>query len=149
MGASLPKMLFDGDRSHLLRCHRLALRTPERARGREGGRGMIRAGEFWGGITGGERRILERYLRHTRYLLDPVGWHRDVLGGTLWGKQREIARAVRDHRLVAVHSAQDVGKSYVAAVITCWWIVTHPVGDAFVVTTAPTQKQVEAVLWRE
>jgi hypothetical protein len=110
---------------------------------------MIRAGRSLGEITEGERRTLERYLRDTRYLLDPVGWHRDVLDGALWGKQREIARAIRDHRLVAVHSAQDVGKSYVAAVITCWWVVTHRVGDAFVITSAPTQKQVEAVLWRE
>jgi len=110
---------------------------------------MITAPEFLGEITEGERCTLERYLRDTRYLLDPVGWQRDVLGGVLWAKQREIARAVRDHRLVAVHSAQDVGKSYVAAAITCWWISTRPVGDAFVVTTAPTQKQVEVVLWRE
>ena len=110
---------------------------------------MITSEGFLAEITPGKRRILERYLRDTRYFLDPVGWQRDVLGGALWGKQREIARAVRDHRLVAVHSAQDVGKSYVAAVITCWWIVTHPVGDAFVITSAPTQKQVEAVLWRE
>ena len=30
-----------------------------------------------------------------------------------------------------------------------WWVTTHPVGDALVVTTAPTQRQVSAILWGE
>jgi hypothetical protein len=29
-----------------------------------------------------------------------------------------------------------------------WWIDVHPPGEAFVVTTAPTTPQVEAILWR-
>ncbi len=56
---------------------------------------------------------------------------------------------MRDHRRVAVRSAQDVGKSRIASRLSCWWIDTHPVGEAFVVTTAPSFKQVQAVLWRE
>ena len=81
--------------------------------------------------------------------IDPVIWVELTLGEHLWSKQREIARAVRDHRRVAVRSAQDVGKSMVAARLACWWIATHALGEAFVVTTAPTFKQVQAVLWRE
>jgi hypothetical protein len=33
--------------------------------------------------------------------------------------------------------------------IAAWWIDSHPPGTAFVVTTAPSSKQVKAVLWKE
>ena len=36
-----------------------------------------------------------------------------------------------------------------AARLIAWWIDTHPIGEAFVVSTAPNNQQVEAVLWRE
>jgi hypothetical protein len=92
---------------------------------------------------------LERHLRGELYRADPVIWVTERLGERLWSAQCEIARAVRDHRRVAVRSAQDVGKSRIASRLACWWIDTHPVGEAFVVTTAPSFKQVQAVLWRE
>lgn len=83
------------------------------------------------------------------YLDDPVGWVEERLGGFLWSKQREVAESVRDHRYTAVKSCHDTGKSYSAAAISSWWLDVHPMGEAFVVTTAPTWKQVEAILWRE
>jgi hypothetical protein len=33
--------------------------------------------------------------------------------------------------------------------LAAWWLDVHPIGEAFVVTTAPTTAQVEAILWRE
>jgi hypothetical protein len=57
--------------------------------------------------------------------------------------------AVRQYRKVAVKSCHDIGKSFIAADIASWWIDSHPVGEAFVVTTAPTSSQVKAILWRE
>lgn len=39
--------------------------------------------------------------------------------------------------------------SWTASRITAWWLDSHPVGEAFVVTTAPTAAQVSAILWRE
>ena len=39
--------------------------------------------------------------------------------------------------------------SYVSAVLTCWWLDVHPQGEARVISTAPTSKQVDAVLWYE
>ncbi len=107
----------------------------------------------FGGLEGpeafGHLFALENHLRSELYRLDPVAWVRGRLREELWSAQREIARAVRDHRRVAVRSAHDVGKSRIASRLACWWIDTHPVGTAFVVTTAPTMKQVESVLWRE
>lgn len=80
---------------------------------------------------------------------DPDGWARHRLGAYLWDKQREILRSIRDHKRTAVTSAHDLGKSYDGAVATCWWIDTHPVGEAFVASTAPTYQQVHSILWEE
>jgi len=83
------------------------------------------------------------------YVTDPVGWARDKLKVHLWSKQREIAEAVRDHRRTAVKSCHDAGKSFIAGMLADWWIDVHPAGEAFVVSTAPTYKQVHAILWEE
>lgn len=83
------------------------------------------------------------------YEADPVGWVRDKLGENLWSKQCEIAQSVVENEFTAVPSCHGAGKSYLASRIALWWIDAHPVGDAFVVTTAPTANQVNKILWRE
>lgn len=84
-----------------------------------------------------------------RWRRDPVSWAHDRLGVELWSKQREILESVRDHRMTAVHSCHGVGKSFSAALTVAWWLSVHPPNKAFVVTTAPTEPQVKAILWRE
>lgn len=84
-----------------------------------------------------------------RYRKDPVAWLHQRVGVETWSKQRAIIESVRDHHNTAVHSCHEVGKSWVAAATAAWWLDTHPVGEARVVTTAPTQAQVEAILWNE
>lgn len=83
------------------------------------------------------------------YADDPVGWARAKLGIDLWSKQRDIARAVVDNRRTAVKSCHDAGKSFIASVIAAWWVDTHPDGEAFVASTAPSYTQVHAILWEE
>lgn len=83
------------------------------------------------------------------YIDDPVAWSSERLGEFWWSKQREIAESVRDNRRTAVHSCHDAGKSYIASRIVCWWLDSHPPGSAFVVSTAPTFRQVRNILWRE
>ena len=83
------------------------------------------------------------------YRDDPVGFIRDTLGEFLWTKQIEIAEAVVSHRRVAVKSCHESGKSWTVARLVAWWLSEHPPGTAFVVTTAPSARQVRAVLWRE
>lgn len=39
--------------------------------------------------------------------------------------------------------------SYLTAVLACWWIDIHPIGEARVLTTAPTTAQVRGIVWRE
>lgn len=83
------------------------------------------------------------------YKNDPVRWLRERGRIEPWSKQREVIQSVRDNTLTAVHSCHSIGKSLIAAATVCWWLDVHPPGSAFVVTTAPTGPQVEAILWRE
>jgi hypothetical protein len=91
--------------------------------------------------------IFDRQARN--YKKDPTAWAKERANVDLWSKQQEIIASVRDHPQTAVHSCHAIGKSFVAATTVAWWLDVHPVGEAFVVTTAPTDKQVKAVLWRE
>ena len=84
-----------------------------------------------------------------RYRRDPVGWATERAGLELWSKQKEILTSIVDHRNTAVKSCHSAGKSFISAVATCWWLDAHPPGEARVITTAPTSKQVDAVLWYE
>ena len=83
------------------------------------------------------------------YLTDPQAWAGDKLDMFLWSKQREIVQSVVEHRRTAVRSCHGAGKSFTAGMLAAWWIDTHPPGEAIVVSTAPTYKQVHAVLWEE
>jgi hypothetical protein len=83
------------------------------------------------------------------YGQDPVQWVRDKMDEWITRDQGAIMRSVVENRYTAVPSCHDVGKSFTASRLTAWWLDSHPKGDAFVVTTAPTAAQVGAILWRE
>jgi len=55
--------------------------------------------------------------------------------------------AVRDNPKVTVKSANGVGKDWTASEIALWWLYTR--SPSIVITTAPTNRQVEQVLWGE
>lgn len=82
------------------------------------------------------------------YMLDPVGWGGKKLERHYWSLQRTVMESVRDNRRTAVRSSHGIGKSLSAADIACWWLDTHPPGEAFVATSAPIASQVRGVLWR-
>lgn len=86
-----------------------------------------------------------------KYLWEPAAWVQDKLQRKLWSKQIEILEALKNHRMVAVKSCHGPGKSFTASCAGAWWLdpETHPLGSAFLVTTAPSWPQVEAILWRE
>lgn len=88
-------------------------------------------------------------INRQRWAKDPVAWAREKLGETLWSGQIEILEAVRDNRKTAVATCHEIGKSYGAALLAAWWIDSHPLGKAYVVTTAPTNPQVRIILWKE
>lgn len=88
-------------------------------------------------------RIRERYNNK------PVLWTEERAKGEVWSIPRKIMESVVTHRHTAVPACHQIGKSWLAARIAVWWIDSHPPGSAFVVTTAPSSKQVKAVLWKE
>jgi hypothetical protein len=59
-----------------------------------------------------------------------------------------MAQSVVTNRYSAFKASHDVSKSHTMSRLALWWIDVHPPGEAFVVTTAPTTPQVEAILWR-
>ncbi len=87
-------------------------------------------------------------LRPRAHARDPVGWVKGRLSQVVWSRQRQILESIRDNRKTAVPSCHGVGKSWTAALAASWWLDTHDPGSAFVVTTAPTFRQVRAILWR-
>jgi len=99
----------------------------------------------------GVLRQLEMQARSRLYFNNPVMWARDHLGIQLWPQQGEVAMAVVTDKNVAVKAGHEVGKSFVAGVLICWWIDTrwNLPGGCFVVSTAPSTKQINAVVWRE
>lgn len=94
-------------------------------------------------------QMMARRKKSHRFIRNPVRWGRQNLSAFYWSKQREILNTVIRHPRTSVRSAHDTGKSFTAANLASFWLDVHPVGSAFVVTTAPTAPQVEAILWRE
>lgn len=92
---------------------------------------------------------LEMQARRRLHAKRPDLWAYDVLGVTLWSKQIEVALSVVDEKNTMVAAGHGVGKSYLTAVLACWWIDTHPIGEARVLSTAPTTAQVRGIVWRE
>ncbi len=91
-----------------------------------------------------------RYGTHLLFYWDePVEFVRRVLREFVWSGQEAVLRSVGEHRRTAVPSGHDLGKSFTAARIAAWWISTRPLGQAQLVTTAPTFNQVKGILWRE
>lgn len=93
--------------------------------------------------------VYEQELKRRRWVKDPVLWAEEKLGDVLWSGQRRILEAVRDNRKTAAATCHEIGKSYDAAILAAWWIDTHKAGEAYVVTTAPTNPQVRIILWKE
>lgn len=85
----------------------------------------------------------------------PIDFFRDLLGFSPWEShvpgtpgQIDVLRALMaGHKSIAVRSGHKVGKSTVAAGIALWWFCTRPFARA--VLTAPSNRQVKIILWRE
>lgn len=78
---------------------------------------------------------------------DPVFWSREIVGDTLYDKQEEVLCSVRDNPSTSVAAAHGVGKTFIASRAAGWFLTSHP--ESIVVTTAPTGRQVRALLWSE
>jgi hypothetical protein len=88
-------------------------------------------------------------LKISPYKSDPVRWVHDKTGDFVWSVQREILESVRDNRRTAVPGAHKFGKTFIAGRIICWWIDSHPLGTAKVLSTSRRGQQLKSTLWKE
>lgn len=111
---------------------------------------------FLAELAADEPRSLAYVLREVRratgtlyglYADDPVGFVEDVLGESLWSRQRDVLAAIRTHKRVAVPAGFGVGKTHLAARAAVWFCNVHPPGTGLVVTTATRFRQVQRQLW--
>lgn len=80
------------------------------------------------------------------YADDPEGFAEDILGITLWSRQRELLRAVRDFEQNAVKAGRKVSKSYSIATICLWWVLAK---QGRVLMTSSSYEQIKAIIWQE
>jgi hypothetical protein len=90
--------------------------------------------------------VSEAFEPLLEYQDDPVGFARDILGIELTEVQAEIAHSIRDNPQTSVAACYASGKTFLAAVLLLWWLYTRR--PALIITTAPTKRQVEKLLWR-
>lgn len=84
------------------------------------------------------------------YRNDPIGFFTDILDVQpqhVWGKMREMVESIRDHQFTVAKAGNSVSKTYSMARAALWFLYTHY--PATVITTAPSNVQVEELLWRE
>lgn len=87
--------------------------------------------------------------RRTREALQrsPTLFNDAILGGSFWSKQEEIVASIRDNRYTSVRACHDVGKTFTVSRGALWYLYAHT--QSIVLSTAPTMRQVENLLWRE
>ncbi len=81
------------------------------------------------------------------YQNDPVAFANEVLGVQPWAKQQAIMRSVAQHKRTTVRACHYSGKTWAAGVLAHWF--TRCFSPSLVISTAPTDRQVKEVLWKE
>ena len=91
---------------------------------------------------------MDAKLFQQRIQQDPVGvFYDQVLGCGHYDVQDEITESIFRNQCTSVRSCHGAGKSYIAAKAGNAFLFAYP--NSIVLTTAPTFRQVEDVLWRE
>ena len=78
---------------------------------------------------------------------DPSFFTEKILNKKLWSIQAEILHSVQNNMRTAVRSCHGIGKTFTAAICILWFLYTHK--KAIVLSTAPTWRQVEKLIWKE
>ena len=82
---------------------------------------------------------------------NPGLWVKEKLERFVWSGQIEILDSLLNNKYTAVKACHGPGKSFTASCAAAWWLDPdiHELGTAFVISTAPSWPQVDAILWRE
>jgi hypothetical protein len=80
---------------------------------------------------------------------DPVWWCENILGvKTLsWQGHRDILSAFTQYDRISVKSGHSMGKDFISGMVSLWFLYCFP--QSVVITTAPTARQVEKIVWGE
>ena len=78
---------------------------------------------------------------------NPDYFFNNYLGTKFWSKQKEIVQSIKDNEQTTVRSGNSSGKTFTLAQVILWFMFAFP--PAVVISTAPTNRQVENQLWRE
>lgn len=69
----------------------------------------------------------------------------------IWRMQDEflsaLPRALKEHKPIFIGSGHSLGKDYIAAAASLWFL--HSYGPSIVIQTAPTDRQVKKIMWGE
>jgi phage terminase large subunit len=78
---------------------------------------------------------------------NPDWWVEQIFQCALWRLQKDIIRSVFRHPRTAVRSCTGSGKTFLAARAVLAFLANY--APSLVLTTAPTFRQVESILWKE
>jgi len=93
-------------------------------------------------------RIKDNTKFFDRMRREPAAWGaRFIDSARPWAKQIEIMESVRDNARTCVPAGHCVGKTWIAARTALWFLYCHM--PSIVLTTAPTWRQVEKLIWGE
>lgn len=84
--------------------------------------------------------------RYAKYAKDPIGFIEKELRVVLTDDQKAIALSVLENKETNVQASHGVGKTKLGACLTCWFVLAC---EGLVITTAPTRRQVQELLWSE
>ena len=80
---------------------------------------------------------------------DPIFFCEEILKvKTLqWPQHREALMSFVDNDIVAIKSGHSMGKDFISGLVSLWFLYCF--APAVVITTAPSQRQVEKIIWGE
>ena len=110
---------------------------------------------FWGDsvVNASQNVVDSNYVKlHSEWFEYPEMFLKEAFNFIPWecpgeDDQLDILYSVKEHNRVSVTSGNGIGKTALAARIAWWWLYTHY--PSIVITTAPTNRQVEKQLWGE
>ena len=74
-------------------------------------------------------------------------WIEEVLGRTSNQNQNKINQAVANYSRVGIYTCHSIGKTFTVANLALWFLYNFP--PSLVIVTAPSDRQVENLLWGE
>ncbi len=82
-----------------------------------------------------------------RCMRSPIAFSHGLLGHTTWHKQDEMLESIFKYTKTAVKACHASSKTFAASEAALYWLARHD--DGIVISTAPGDRQVEGLLWKE